>query len=139
MSLSNEFPNLTSQNHRVTSPASKDYNCIAWAAKDTEHWWQPGVFWPLENSPEDFGISILIQCFESLGFMACQDEKFEASFEKIAIYGSGSFYTHAARQLPDGKWTSKLGKTEDIEHDSPEVVAGGIYGDLVQFMKRAMA
>jgi hypothetical protein len=51
-------------------------------------------------------------------------------------YGSSWFYTHAARQLPTGKWTSKLGKAEDIEHDSPDDVAGGIYGEVVLFMRR---
>jgi hypothetical protein len=45
-------------------------------------------------------------------------------------------YTHAARQLPDGQWTSKLGKYVDIEHSAPEDVAGGVYGEVMQFMKR---
>ena len=28
--------------------------------------------------------------------------------------------THAARQLPSGKWTSKLGDADDIEHNTLE-------------------
>jgi hypothetical protein len=60
----------------------------------------------------------------------------ELGFEKVALYGLAESYTHAARQLPDGRWTSKLGNEEDIEHDSPEAVAGGLYGELVLFMKR---
>jgi hypothetical protein len=36
----------------------------------------------------------------------------------------------------NGKWTSKLGNEEDIEHDTPESVAGGLYGDVVLIMKR---
>ena len=27
-----EFPRLTPDNHRETSPAMLDYNCVAWAA-----------------------------------------------------------------------------------------------------------
>jgi hypothetical protein len=46
---------------------------------------------------------------------------------------------HASRQLPSAKWTSKLGGSEDIEHDTPDDVAGGIYGEVVQIMKRASA
>jgi hypothetical protein len=46
------------------------------------------------------------------------------------------FYTHAARQLPDGTWTSKLGKDVDIEHDYPDDVAGGVYGEVVVLMQR---
>jgi len=59
--------------------------------------------------------------------------------EKVALYGSFLFYTHAARQLPDGRWTSKLGRLEDIEHDTPDDVAGGLYREVAQFMKRASA
>ena len=55
-----------------------------------------------------------------------------------ASYCSGFTYTHAARQLPTGKWTSKLGKGKDIEHDTPEDVAGGLYGELQEIMKRPL-
>jgi len=34
-----QFPRLTAARYRVTSPATTDYNCVAWAAGDTEHWW----------------------------------------------------------------------------------------------------
>ena len=43
-----DFPRLAPQNHRITSPAGIEYNCVAWAAGDTENWWQPGVYWPVE-------------------------------------------------------------------------------------------
>lgn len=112
------------------------YNCVAWAAGDTNHWWQPGIHWPVQTSRDDYGVDALEQAFASLGYEACPDERLEPGFEKVALYGYGFFYTHAARQLTDGRWTSKLGKAEDIEHDFPEDVAGGIYGEVVQFMKR---
>ena len=67
------------------------------------------------------------------------DAGLEAGFVKVALYASGLFYTHAARQLPNGKWTSKLGRGEDIEHDSPDDVAGGVYGAVVGVMKRRIA
>ena len=38
------FPRLTPENHCLASPPTLDYNCIAWAAGDTENWWQPGVY-----------------------------------------------------------------------------------------------
>jgi hypothetical protein len=41
---SEAFPRLSSENHHVTSPESRDYNCVAWAAEDTTRWWQPGVY-----------------------------------------------------------------------------------------------
>jgi hypothetical protein len=56
----------------------------------------------------------------------------------VALYGNDLLYTHAARQLPGGRWTSKLGKAEDIQHDTPGVVAGGLYGNVVAIMKRPL-
>jgi hypothetical protein len=79
---------------------------------------------------------VLILAFQAIGFELCADGGLEPGFEKVALYGDGVFYTHAARQLPDGKWTSKLGGAEDIEHDAAEDVAGGVYGEVVQFMRR---
>jgi hypothetical protein len=136
---SDEFPRLTANNCRVTSPASPDYNCIAWATGDTEHWWQPGVYWPTAVASDEYGIGILEQAFVACGFVDCPSATLESGFEKVAIYGSARFYTHVARQLPTGKWTSKLGGCEDIEHDAPDDVAGGLYGEVVQFMKRPVS
>ena len=56
-----DFPRLTPGNHRITSPPSRDYNCIAWSAGDTGHWWEPGVYWPAPVAPDDYGIAVLIQ------------------------------------------------------------------------------
>jgi len=138
MNASSDFPRLTPLNHRETSPSTSDYNCVAWAAGDEAHWWQPGVYWPADSPRDDFGIGILERAFAELGYIDCQtDDSMETSVEKVALYGTGAFYTHAARQLQSGKWTSKLGRDVDIEHDTPDVVAGGVYGEVVQILKRA--
>ena len=135
-----EFPRLRPDNYRITSPATTDYNCIAWAAGDTSHWWQPGVFWPVSAEAEDCVLSPLVRALESLGYQEAEDHSLELGFEKVALFSKGPFlYTHAARQLSSGKWTSKLGGEEDIEHDLPEVVAGGLYGEVAMYMKRPRA
>src|SRR4051812_45698167 len=105
-----DFPRLTPNNHRVTSPETIDYNCVAWAAGDTKNWWQPGEHWlPADWPEDDFGLGALEQAFLALGYVACElDGSQEAGFLKVALYGSGATYTHAARQLPSEKWTSKL-------------------------------
>jgi hypothetical protein len=131
-----DFPNLTAANHRITSPATSDYNCIAWSAYDTERWWQPGVYWPVDVPSWDYGLATLEQAFRALGYEKCEGDGLEVGFEKVALYGSELTYTHAARQLADGKWTSKLGRGEDIEHETPDDVAGGLYGKVAGFMKR---
>jgi hypothetical protein len=134
---SSDFPRLTATNHRVMSPPTPDSNCIAWSAGDTEHWWQPGIFWPVPTPADDFGIAALEQVFKSLGYEDCSpNEQLEPGHEKVALYGSTEYYTHAARQIASGKWTSKLGKAEDIEHDTPDDVAGGVYGGVVEIMRR---
>jgi len=127
MNLSDLFPNLTDDNHEVTSPPTVQYNCIAWAACNTRRWWQPGVYWPIEASRDDHGIE------------ECNDGSLEGGFEKLAIYGTSFMYTHAARQLSDGSWTSKLGQLEDITHATLEVIAGGDYGEVVQLLKRRVS
>jgi hypothetical protein len=140
MIASDDFPRLTPLNHRLTSPPDPEYNCIAWSAGDTAHWWQPGVYWPLPTHPDDYGVGVLEQLFLSLGYADCGiDISLEVGFEKVALFGSSLFYTHAARQLPSGKWTSKLGREADIEHDTPDDVSGGVYGEVIQMMKRPAA
>jgi hypothetical protein len=62
-------------------------------------------------------------------------------FEKIVLYGvrvgTDIVPTHAARQLVDGRWTSKLGNCEDIEHDTIEMLNGPRYGVPICFLKRS--
>jgi hypothetical protein len=130
------FPNLTPLNHRVTSPPSTDYNCIGWAVGDTTNWWQPGLHWPWPAHPLDESLDELRRVFEALGFRECLSADLVPGVEKVALYADVYGYTHAARQLENGTWTSKLGNEEDIEHDAPEVVAGGIYGRVALLMSR---
>ena len=69
----------------------------------------------------------------------CGNGSLEDGYEKVAIYARDGELTHAARQLRDGRWTSKLGKYEDIEHDSLEALYGdgyGEYGSVAVFMVR---
>ena len=138
-----DFPDLHSGNHHDTSLPDEKYNCIAWAAGDTDQWWDPTAstdpakqfYWPA-NVPRDYKVTSLILALESVGFAPCADASQEDGIEKIAIYRYGDEYMHAARQLESGKWTSKMGKSEDIEHDAPENLAGPCYGQVSAFMKR---
>lgn len=130
------FPHLTPLNHRVTSPASPDYNCVAWVVDDSDHWWQPGEYWPIQVPLTAASVSDLITAFEPLGFVRCADDALETDFIKVAVFASGIYFTHVARQLPNAKWTSKLGHEEDIEHDSPDDLTDGVYGQVVCYMRR---
>ena len=54
----------------------------------------------------------------------------EDGCDKIALDADEGFFTHVARQLVDGRCTSKLGSSEDIVHPSADDLAGELYGDV---------
>lgn len=71
------------------------------------------------------------------GYTHCEDGTLEEGCEKVAIYAdSDGSLTHAARQLLNGQWTSKMGDLEDITHTDVNAVSGPLYGQVVRFMKR---
>lgn len=139
MSLELVFPGLRETGYRITSPATKQYNCLAWAASRTDRWWWPDplakAYWP-SQAPREETVTALVAAFHTLGFQPCPDATVEAGYEKIAIYGFGSRPAHAALQQINGKWSSKLGKNVDIEH-TLEGLEGARYGKVLQFLKRA--
>ncbi len=117
-----------------------EYNCIAWAAGDTETWWWPDpfdqYFWPSGILREET-IDAFIMAFEFLGYSICGDANYETGYEKVAIYAKpGGTPTHAARQIDSEKWTSKIGQLEDIEHGINSL-SGTMYGEPVVYMKRS--
>ncbi len=60
--------------------------------------------------------------------------------QKIALYAKivdqMEGVTHAARQLPCGKWTSKLGDWEDIVHPKLDALEGPEYGKVICYLSR---
>lgn len=51
------------------------------------------------------------------------------------IYTKDGSPTHAARQLPNGKWSSKLGPDADISHEI-SALDGPCYGGVEVVMRR---
>ncbi|MGR3310874.1 MAG: DUF7689 domain-containing protein [Candidatus Brocadiales bacterium] len=134
------FPYLMNSGYSVESPATKEYNCIAWAAGDNKTWWWPDPrnehYWP-PGIPRTETKEAFITAYEMLGYTLCKDAAHESGFEKIAIYvGSNGKPTHAARQLNSGYWTSKLGQLEDIEHTTVDGLVGYEYGSVAVILKR---
>ena len=136
-SLTDIFPKLTGGNHRVTSPEDCTYNCVAWAAGETDAWWDHLFgYWPGDAS-RDGSVAAYINLFASLGFELCATPQHEPGFEKITIYGrEGGQFTHVAKQLPSGLWTSKLGSLEDIEHRDLASISVPDYGRPIRFLRR---
>jgi hypothetical protein len=140
--LESLFPGFRTTVYRVTSPKTGDYNCIAWAAGDTSDWWWP-VSDPVDEQPfwpagvvRELTLPAFVAAFVTLGYSPCAGDVLDPDAEKVAIFADGlGKPTHAARQLANGRWTSKLGKAEDIEHDL-HALDGDIYGTVVLVLKR---
>ncbi len=134
------FPNLIPDGGIWKSPKTPDwnYNCIAFAAGEEHRIWWPGnadCYWP--TSDEDESLENFEKAFQSIGYAVCDNELLEPGWEKVAIYVARGTVQHAIKQMPDGRWKSKLGgDLDDVEHDT---LRGGecvLYGKAVRFMKR---
>lgn len=145
-----DFPNLAPNSYVITSCPADEPNCIGWALNDGRCWDPLGVapgthgyHW-LKDIPLDFSVETITEIFSRHGYESCVDGSLEPSYEKIALYYNlnDEEISHVARQLPDGRWTSKLGPDEDIEHDNVRALEGDVrrfplcYGIVIRFMRR---
>lgn len=137
----NRFPGLARSPFRTTSESTPNYNCIAWAVHETDRFWwpdpHPDAYWPTGVAMEET-LDAFVEALASKGFVQCSDPALETGFEKIALYvDQPNHPTHAARQLADGRWTSKLGRGIDIEHETLNSLEGPTaYGSVARFLKR---
>lgn len=129
----------------LTSFPTISYNCIAWAAGEDQRWWEPdpaGVgYWP-PGVERQMTLDAYVAAYKSIGFSECSDGTLEEGYEKVVLYTRSGRPTHAARQLSDGSWTSKLGRAEDVQHDTPEDLLTyrnlrAVYGIPRCYMRRA--
>lgn len=137
--LEKTFPNLQPGAYKVTSPHAVEYNCVAWAVGEVDRWWWPDQkrqgFWPNE-APRVESVDAFARAFALMGYVPCDNRQVETGVEKLAVYvDQEGKPTYVARQLPNGKWTSKLGGLEDIEH-TLEGLSGSKYGMATLILKR---
>jgi hypothetical protein len=82
-----------------------------------------------------------ILIFEKIGYKKCNGERFEFFYKKVAIYATPAFgFSHVCDQLNSGRWASKLGDLEDIEHSTLGCLEGSLtteYGEVRQVLKKA--
>lgn len=146
------FPKLKEDaDFKLTSPATPNYNCIAWAYNIQNQWMWPGgseaknldgfYYWP-EGVEGGTNVHSFIKAFELKGYRICDSWEHEDGFRKIALYVKygTTECTHASRELVAnetcGKWTSKLGQEQDIQHGNPFSIEGKIYGIVHCIMKQ---
>nr|WP_263012506.1 MULTISPECIES: hypothetical protein [unclassified Laspinema] len=141
--MSSRCPNLSADQYQITSDETSEYNCIAWAAGEDDRWWDPtdpDGYWP-DGVPRELTLAAFIQAYETLDYVPCDSAELESGFQKIAIYTKEDAIpdrgqpTHVVRQFLDGKWKSKIGDLEDIEHPL-DGLTGFYYGSIAQILKR---
>lgn len=146
---------LRSVPFRPTGRATDRYNCIAWALHDTSRFWWPGGdpglfleedgkpcnYWPARLTEPDPASNLghFLDLFAEHGFQPCQDGNLQKGVEKLVLYTQSyrdiELFQHVARQLPTGRWTSKLGRLIVIEHATPEDLCEE-YGTTLLFLHR---
>lgn len=139
------FPNLTRGEYEVTSAETPDYNCIAHAAGKDDNWWwpdEPPSYWPPGHDKAET-LEAFVKAYATVGFVVDfnQTSELEVGIEKVAIYvDADGVPTHAARQLTNGSWTSKLGEWEDIQHKTLKAMEddglGLGYGKVAVILRR---
>jgi hypothetical protein len=138
--LEDMFPGLRGQAYQIKSPRDLKYNCIAFAAGDIHNWWWPDLAeedtWPAGVARAET-VEAFRDAFATLGYVVCDDDRLESGYEKVALFALAGAPKHAARQLLNGRWTSKLGPREDIEHALHDLT-GMVYGSVVLLMKRPL-
>lgn len=147
-SIYKHFPQLMHDvDFKLTSKEDPNYNCIAWAFSFKDRIMWPGGseykvadgfhFWP-DGIDDNDGADNFVKAFKLIGYNNCVSFEYEPGYQKIALYveKGTTKCTHAARGLQNGKWTSKLGPKEDIQHGTPYFLESIVYGEVYCFMKR---
>jgi hypothetical protein len=139
------YPDLEQPCFHITSEASGAYNCIGWVLDSTDAYIWPtggltdaGVEWP-DGVPREVTIPAFVALFVGAGFEQCLDDIHEDGYIKIVLYAiNHQEPTHAAREIPGGKWTSKFGDRVDARHDSVDDLNSRVYGRAVAYFRRAV-
>jgi hypothetical protein len=128
-----KFPKLVAGIYQRASVATARYNCVAFANGDERHWWNPQpqllkpkrrYYWPPDIKKE-WTLETLIEIFTSTGYEIIKNQEIEPGWEKVAIYVSLEDMEPSHVAKSDGRvWKSKLGKGQDIEHYSLDVLEG---------------
>jgi hypothetical protein len=136
------FPKLVSGTYEPVSKATARYNCMAFANDDERHWWESELYggryyWPTGIKQQDT-LETWVDLFTTQGYEQVESREIKPGYEKIAIFVDleDMLPSHVAKS--DGCiWKSKLGKGQDIEHASLEVLEGN-QGDEYGIVERVL-
>lgn len=131
------FPRLKLSTIEVLGHHTKKYNCIAHSL-GVDYWVNP------ETGDETNPLAKMDAMYGQIGYtrIDAMNTAVEPGLEKVCVYATMNVdasikeVTHAARQEPDGTWTSKLGSMPLIRHPDLEALRGPVYGTPVAIYVR---
>lgn len=110
------------------------YNCFAWSVGKTNHYFFPDNYASMHQ---------FYRGQRFTGYRSAAPRLLNPRYYvNVAVYGhlnpetGRMVYTHAARQNPNGTWTSKLGELGLIGHGRVGDLAGGNWGGVVAYYWR---
>ncbi len=134
------FPKLGVTDFKVKSDCDVQYNCIAHALDENDRFWDPiappPYYWP-PGVPREPTLKSYIAACATKGYEPSNSLDAEDGYDKVVIYiDDNGVPLHAAKLLPNGRWTSKLGENWDIEHKTLHGLSGKKYGSPKQGLRR---
>ncbi len=122
---------------RLTSPATAEYNCLAWAlgVDDQSIWPDEDRLnsWP-ESHPRNDLIGTIVNFLIELGFEEVDHDRRESGYTKIAVHLDNLEVAHVSRLTRHGWWESKLGALADVQHDHVHSLSDD-YGTAYIYMR----
>lgn len=141
--LQRNCPNLVEHvNYEIKSKRTPVYNCLAWALGIEWASYNPeplvaGYVW-FPGIEREWSRETILAVLAKHNYREESDDSLESGFEKVAIYDDiHGVPQHFARQLQSGRWTSKVGRLNDIEHYDLKCLEGyDSYGPVSRILKR---
>lgn len=124
--------------YQVFDRSTIRYNCISYSLGIRDRWISP------VTGPGRLPLLWADRVYGRLGYrrLPAADLRPSAGTEKVAVYaivggdGRVARLTHAAVQLPDGTWASKVGPFALIRHRTPAAMEGPSHGRVVAVYAR---
>lgn len=120
-SFKKAFPNLVTNNVRITGSRTYVYNCIAWSLGFNDRWINPAKTIP------KFKLTY-VQA-------GCEEKDSLSDDVSICIWANNNKPTHGSRRYRKSdseRWESKLGQNYRITHGCGEL-SGDAYGDIIGY------
>jgi hypothetical protein len=114
-----------------------EYNCISHTLNINND-----ISWPFDNNnywpvSRDLTKESFDKFYEFHGFekMNLLDFSYEPKYIKVALYTNKGIPTHAAIQVDEFFWESKIGELGIIKHDLFEI-EDNVYGEVTQIYRK---